>query len=213
MKKILSMTLFLLIMMSCASPEEKCEAMIAPIVKQSLYYPDTYSSAGTIIDTLYYPIYSTKESCLAFETIVDLILDKKGFQEQIDELNADIDRYSSYGYTSNYFRAQCRTMQSEIADCQKEIELIQDKIAQNVAVMAAVFEDFDPQRIYNFVVTHRYRAENGMGIVSFGECIAIFDNKLKEITHIMKLPSDEDMIYVNNELGKYVKIMEESLCQ
>jgi|GEM_PF-6202158 len=213
MKKILSMSLFFLIMISCASPEEKCEAMIVPIVKQSLYYPDTYNSAGTIIDTLYHPAFSTKESCLAFEAIADLILDKKELQEQIVELNSDIDRYSSYGYASNYFRTQCRKMQSEIADCQKEIEVIENNIAQNVAVIVSMFKDFDPQRIYNFVATHRYRAENGMGVVSFGECIAIFDNKLKGIAHIMTLPSDEDMLYVNNELGEYVKIMEESLCQ
>lgn len=201
-----------LTMMSCASPEEKCEAMIAPIVKQSLYYPDTYSSAGTIIDTLYHPAFSSKESCLAFETLSDLIINKKRVQEKIDKLSSEIDRHS-YGYVTHYDRVQCRKLQSEIVDCKSEIELIEGKIWQNIASISAMFKEFDNSKIYNFSATHTYRAENGMGIVSFGRCIAIFDNKLKDIIHIMSLPSDEDMVYVTNELGEYTRIMETALCQ
>ena len=118
MKKNLMFIAVLFALISCnQSPQEKANALIEVDLKKSLYHPETYNPAETVVDSAFTPfddpIFYEKESYNQAKENYEKYLEEKEKTEQkieklVDELKSELEKEPQFlGFKARHrYRAQ-----------------------------------------------------------------------------------------------------------
>lgn len=192
MKKILLGFIVVILLFACTqSPEEKVNLLIKESMERGLYHPETYSPAGTRIDSAFTPFDDPE--------FYDKTL-------QLYKLTKEINNYDDYAKSAKRNVAHHQDMLRIFSNNDSREELNQAKERYNEYIVkknrteekakkiAAKLNTMlnEEEQFIGFKVWHRYRADNNAGMTMFGEVKFLMD---KDLNSIFALYNTEDEEY------------------
>ena len=201
MKNLLFFAVAVVTLVSCGkSPEEKAEALIAKSTQITLFKPETYEPVVTKLDSAFAPY----DSPLLFDKVRELYKKSLDFDECEDK--AKFAKSSMNIWKSSYMSEYAKNEYLESKDEFEEYTEKSDEIQKEMeALEAGIKELLDGERQFvGFKAIHRFRAENNIGQVSFGDYLYFLDEELTEVIAFYDTNSDE-FIAVQNLIKELVK--------
>lgn len=191
MKKNLMFIVVLCALISCTqSPQEKANALIEINLKKSLYHPESYNPAETIVDSAFTPF----DDPYFYEKTVDLcklgveieeyelkIKDEKSDMALYKDLlgimysNSDKERYDQAKENYEKYLAAKNKAEQKIVQLVEELKKDLEKESQFIG----------------FKAKHRYRAQTNGGQIVFGEVKFLFDKEITKIVSAYDMDGDE----------------------
>lgn len=191
MKKNLMFIVVLCALISCTqSPQEKANALIEINLKKSLYHPESYNPAETIVDSAFTPF----DDPYFYEKAVDLcklgveieeyelkIKDEKSDMALYKDLlgimysNSDKERYDQAKENYEKYLAAKNKAEQKIVQLVEELKKDLEKESQFIG----------------FKAKHRYRAQTNGGQIVFGEVKFLFDKEITKIVSAYDMDGDE----------------------
>lgn len=191
MKKNLMFIVVLCALISCTqSPQEKANALIEINLKKSLYHPESYNPAETIVDSAFTPF----DDPYFYEKTVDLcklgveieeyelkIKDEKSDMALYKDLlgimysNSDKERYDQAKENYEKYLAAKNKAEHKIVQLVEELKKDLEKESQFIG----------------FKAKHRYRAQTNGGQIVFGEVKFLFDKEITKIVSAYDMDGDE----------------------
>lgn len=191
MKKSFLFIVGILAFASCVhSPEEKANALIEESLKKSLYHPETYDPAETLVDSAFTPF----DDPVFYEKALDLCklgldideYDRKVKDEKSDMAfykdmlqimysNRDKENYDQAKENYNRYLSEKEEAERKVKDLVEEIKVELEK----------------EQEFIGFKARHRYRVQNNGGQIVFGEAKFLFDKDITQIVSAYDMDTDE----------------------
>ncbi|MBR1774115.1 MAG: hypothetical protein IJ759_01185 [Bacteroidales bacterium] len=191
MKKVLILIAAAVMLVSCSkSPEEKANALIKEHMQKTLYIPDSYDPAETVIDSAFSPIHDP-----AFH---EKLFKAYQFDKQFARLDEEIKHAKSSmliyanpydSYSSNEYNTKKEKYESLLAQ--------QEKIKEQAEKMNKEFETLgktiqkEGQKFIGFRVKHTYRAKNNSGNVLMGHSWFLIDKDFTKILASYDMDGEE----------------------
>lgn len=191
MKKKLLFIATLFAMISCSqSSQEKVNALIELELKKSLYHPETYDPAETIVDSAFTPF----DDPTFYEKTINLCrlgVEMEDYEYKIKDEKSDMAHYKDmlqimYSNSDKESYDQAKENYEKYLAEKKETE---GKIEKLVDELKSELEK-EPQFI-GFKARHRYRAQNNGGQTVFGEVKFLFDKDITKIVSAYDMDGEE----------------------
>ena len=201
MKNVLYLVIVVIALVSCdKSPEEKAEALIAKSTKTTLFKPETYEPVVTNLDSAFAPY----DSPLLFDKVHELY--KKSLEFDECENKAKFAKSSMNIWKSSYMSEYAKNEYLESKDEFEEYTEKSDEIQKEMETLETEIKELlDGERQFvGFKAVHRFRAENNIGQVSFGDYLYFLDEGLTEVIAFYDTNSDE-FLAVQNLIEDLVK--------
>lgn len=182
-KEIAWSILFTILLTACnQTREEKADALITDIVKESLFHPESYSPVRTRVDSAFTPFDDPDffKKALKLSKINEKItqLKEEEYIENILVTYYDLLRISSdhISYTS---RENFKQMQEDYDNFMKQKAKTEEKAKK---LMEELQKEMDKKCIFiGFKVRHRFRTDNNAGETIFAESEFLLDKDMKQI--------------------------------
>ena len=174
--------LLAIMLVSCASKEDKANKLIKQYMYESLYDYESYEPMKTTVDTLYADIRLDKEAyALAMvgqknlEKVNEYLDKAKSAQRSMDIWS---DSYTSYGRSQyNEAKAMFRDNLNEARRCMRQVYAAMLKILDREEALQQCNKD----EFVGWKVEHRFRCKTKGGNSTIGEYVFTTDKDLKEI--------------------------------
>lgn len=216
MNKILFGSLLIMLFVSCnKSPEEKANVLIEVDVKKTLYHPESYDPAETLLDSAFTPF----DDPLFYEKTLQLLkigMSIVEFEENMKQAQHSMSHYSGLPYQTAYDKLSYQEAKDDYDNN------AQNKInAENKARMLAdeLKSRLNKEKQFiGFKARHRYRASNNAGQIVFGEMKYLFDKDFQQIIASYDMDGDEYKIVrmayermINNDIPLENNIQQERI--
>lgn len=191
MKKKLLLVIFALVCVSCShSLEEKANALIEVDLKKSLYHPETYNPAETVVDSAFTPF----DDPIFYEktiTLCKLGVEIEDYERKIKDEKSDMAFHKDMLQImySNSEKESYNQAKENYEKYFEEKEKTEQKIEKLVDELKSELEK-EPQFL-GFKARHSYRAQNNGGQVVFGEAKYLFDKDITQIVSVYDMDGDE----------------------
>lgn len=178
-------------LVSCnQSPQEKANALIEFDLKKSLYYPETYDPAETIVDSAFTPF----DDPHFYEKTIDLCklgVEMEEYEHKIKDEKSDMALYKDLLRImySNHDKERYDQAKDNYEKYLAAKNNTEQKIVQLVEELKKELEE-EPQFI-GFKAKHRYRAQNNGGQIVFGEAKYLFDKDITKVISAYDMDGDE----------------------
>ena len=191
MKKNLLFITVLVSLISCSqSPEEKVNALIEIDLKKSLYHPETYDPAETLVDSAFTPF----DDPFFYEKTIELCklgVEIEEYEQKIKYEKSDMAFYKDllrimYSNSDKEKYDQAKVNYEKYLAAKESAE---QKILQVVEELKKEIEK-GPQ-FMGFKARHRYRAQNNAGQIVFGEVKYLFDKEITKVISAYDMDGDE----------------------
>lgn len=157
MKKIqLFVFAFVLIFTSCSlSNEEKAERLITESIKESLFYPDSYETISTRVDSFFIDVNAIEDIVRIHEDVKTVLGSINGCETKMDYL------FSFYE-------------ESEKEEVLSDLEKHNKKLSEKLASLKELIAIYNEREFAGWVVTHKYNALNKYGFAPIIPAQSIF---------------------------------------
>lgn len=179
--------------------QEAAEVIAKNLVCENLYYPESYDPVSTSVDSVFYS-YLTDADCLnAAVELIDLRNAYEAAKSTYEENDWTIRFHGNPGGAFLEHERKARAEASaEMKELQSQIERQQEIIRNRNTSRDGEF--------IGWQVTHRYRASNSAGVVSFGNVLFVLDPTMTQCYYRFSLDEDEKNLKnirttIENELG------------
>lgn len=180
--------------------KEYAQVTVSKLVCDNLYYPNSYDPVTTEVDSAFYS-YITDADCVdAAVKLIDLRNSYKTAKANYEENDWTI-RF--HGNPQGAFLERERKERSESA---KEMK----RLSVEIEKLCSIIKNRDTSKDGQFIgwqVTHKYRASNSNGIVSFGKVLFVLDPQMQQCYFRFSLEDNDKNNYqtirtvIENELG------------
>lgn len=179
--------------------QQKAIAYMHNAICENLYYPNTYDPVKTIVDSVFYGPLTDIECVQAAEELIDL---RSQYFSAQHAYNDAVDHIKFHGITdlgTFHWGKDRDEAKAKMKNLQERIEQRQIKIRNRDSSMDGEF--------IGWQITHRYRAANSKGEVSFGTVLHILNPDLTESYFRYSLDDDDKnnlksiREVIENELG------------
>lgn len=196
MKQVLILVLALMGLESCApSQEKKAQLFAENIMKQVLYYPDSYEGVACRVDSAFVSIYTDNEAYLA---VCELQKLQDGFTRNLIETRLNSARSSlaiwSDGWGA-YAREERRQAQQEIAKYEKELKEYDEQIEKQQNIIKQRAASINEGEYCGWNIQHSYRCQNGMGMSLIGNVLIVSDPDFVNPIFFCSLEDDDENSY------------------
>lgn len=191
MKKNLLFIAALFILISCSqSLQERVDTLIEIELKKSLYHPDTYDPAETIVDSAFTPF----DDPFFYEKTINLYklgIEMEDYEYKIKNEKSDMAHYKDmlqimYSNSNKESYDQAKENYEkyliEKEETEQKIEKLVDELKSELGK--------EPEFI-GFKAKHRYRAQNNGGQTVFGEAKFLFDKDITKIISAYDMDGEE----------------------
>jgi hypothetical protein len=191
MKKNLMFIAVLFALISCnQSPQEKANALIEIDLKKSLFHPESYDPAETIIDSAFTPF----DDPYFYEKAVNLCklgVEMEEYEHKIKYEKSDMALYKDllkimYSNRDKEKYDQAKENYEKYLAAKNNTE---QKIVQLVEELKKDLEK--ESQFIGFKAKHRYRAQTNGGQIVFGEVKYLFDKEITKIVSAYDMDGDE----------------------
>ena len=181
MKKILILIAAAVMLVSCGkSPEQKANALIKEHMQKTLYLPDSYDPAETVIDSAFSPVDDPE--------FHGKLLKAYQLDRQFAKLDEEIKHAkSSMAIWSSPYSAFSRNEYNEAKEKYESLLAQQEKIKEQAEKMNKEFEILgktlqkEGKKFIGFKIKHTYRAKNNSGNVLMGHSWFLIDKDFTKI--------------------------------
>ena len=164
MRKILVLAVATILLISCLSPEKKAQKLIKERLKETLHDYGSYESVNfSKLDSSFTDEFSDSLYAEYFKSIVF-------YGRELNEYKSQIVRYAGKSY-----------YESESWIAVKMATHCNDSLNHYINLCADIKRDFIP-KFDGWIMTHKFRANNGNGAKRLGENRYYFDIDLTKIT-------------------------------
>lgn len=179
--------------------QETAETMAKKLVCENLYYPESYDPVSTSVDSVFYS-YLTDADCL--NAAVELIDLRNAYEAAKSTYEENDWTIRFHGNPSGAFLEHERNARAEASAEMKEL---QSQIERQQEIIRNRNTSRDGEFI-GWQVTHRYRAGNSEGVVSFGNMLYVVDPTMSQCYLRFSLDEGEKNMesirtVIENELG------------
>lgn len=209
MKKLF--VLLAVIMTSCTlSNEEKAEKLVKETLKDYLYYPDSYESISTRVDSMFIDVSTIDPIMEISDEIKDLISKINNCERKIELAESSMDIWAPNGYSSQYSRGEYARAKKEKEEAESDLDKYSKKLSEEFASLKDNVAKYHKGEFTGWAVSHRFRSLNGAGTMTIpGEMIFFCDkefitcggyeaNEFEDFVNILKAvdeaSSDEDIM-------------------
>lgn len=194
--------MFVLAFSSCApSKEKKAEMLANTIMQQILYYPDSYESISTRVDSAFVSIYTDNEAYLA---VCELQKLQDGHERDMIESNLNRAKRSLAiwsGSWSAFAQEERRQAQQEIAKYEKELKVLDEKIEKQRNIIKQRADSIQAGVFCGWNIVHNYRCANGLGMASVSQVLLVADPTMEYPIFFCSLDdSDENSLQTIKEI-------------
>ena len=179
---------------------EHAQVIVSKLVCDNLYYPNSYDPVTTEVDSAFYS-YLTDADCVdAALKLIDLRNSYESAKSNYEQNDWTI-RF--HGNPKGAFLERERKERAESA---KEMKRLTTEIEETRSIIKNRDTSKDGQFI-GWQVTHKYRASNSNGVVSFGKMLFILDPQMQQCYFRFSLDDDDKKnlqtirTVIENELG------------
>lgn len=181
-----------------AAIQARAETFVKKMVCDNLFYPNSYDPVKTSIDSVFYGPLTDSECVNAATELIDL---RNQYNSAKQSHDMAVDQIKFFGRTdlgSSHWGKDRDEAIAEMKELQEKIEYQQDVIRNRDTSMDGEY--------YGWQVSHRYRAANSDGVVSFGNILFILNPELTECFFVYSLDDDD-----KNSINKYREVIETEL--
>ncbi len=184
--------------------------MIKETLKDYLYYPDSYESLSTRVDSMFIDATTIEPIMEISDEIKDLISKINGCERKIESAESAMDIWAPDGYSSQYSRGEYARAKKEKEEAQSDLDKYTKKLSEQLASLKENVAKYHKGEFTGWVVNHRFRSLNGAGSMTIpGEMIFFCDkefttcggyemDKLEDFAKILRTvdeaTSDEDIM-------------------
>lgn len=184
------------------SKEKKAEVLVNDIMKQILYYPDSYESISTRVDSAFVSIYTDLKAYKAAISLRKLQND-----EERDLIETELNRAKSLNALwsiggKNAFALEARRQaQQEIAKYEKELKEFDDKIEKQRNIIKERAESIQEGTFCGWRIIHNYRSENDLGEANVSRVLLVADPVIERLVFCCSLDDmDENNFQIIKEI-------------
>ena len=196
MKQVLILILALMGLVSCApSQEKKAQLFAENIMKQVLYYPDSYEGIACRVDSAFVSIYTDNEAYLA---VCELQKLQDGFTRDHIEMKLNSARSSLAIWSdswSTFAREERRQAKQEIAKYEKELKEFDEQVEKQQNIIKQRVASINEGEYCGWNIQHSYRCQNGMGMPSVGSVLIVADPGFENPIFFCSLDDDDENSY------------------
>lgn len=182
--------------------QEVADSIVKKLVCENLYYPESYDPVNTTVDSVFYN-YLTDADCL--NAAVELI-------DLRNEYESAKSSYEDNDYHIRFFRGAGGTFLEPFRNAKAEASAKMNELQPKIEKQQKIIRNRSTERdgeFFGWQVTHRYRASNSAGVVSFGNVLFILDSTMSQCYYRFSLDDSDDKNLksirstIENELGIY----------
>lgn len=183
--------------------QEVADSIVKKLVCENLYYPESYDPVNTTVDSVFYN-YLTDADCL--NAAVELI-------DLRNEYESAKSSYEDNDYHIRFFRGADGTFLEPFRNAKAEASAKMNELQPKIEKQQKIIRNRSTERdgeFFGWQVTHRYRASNSAGVVSFGNVLFILDPIMSQCYYRFSLDDSDDKNLksirstIENELGIYM---------
>ena len=179
MKNILYIVISIFLLVGCGkSEEDKTNQLIEKSVKNTLYYPESYDPVSTDSNTMPFNIFN--DNMMALSTKIFKLVKEIKYANW--ELEGEQRRATYFGNNKN----EIKEYKEKIDRLNKQLNVMVEQATETLTRLKA---DSDNKEVN--VVQHKFRAKNGLGLVSFNDYLFIIDKNDNKIINAYDVNSDE----------------------
>lgn len=179
MKNLFYIVIFLFLLVGCGkSQEDKTKELIEKTVKNTLYYPESYDPVSTDSHTMPFNIFN--DNMMAISTKIFKLVKEIEYANM--ELEGEQRRSKYFGNNKN----DITKIKDKIDRLNDQLNIFIEQATDNLTRLKA---DSDNKEVN--VVEHKFRAKNGLGLVSFSDYLFIIDKNDYKIINAYDINSDE----------------------
>lgn len=200
-----------LVMTSCTlSNEEKAERLVKETLKDYLYYPDSYESLSTKVDSMFIDVTTIEPIMEISDEIKDLMSKINRCERKIESAESSMDIWAPDGYSSQYSRGEYARAEKEKEEAKSDLEKYTKKLSGQLTSLKENVSKYHKGEFTGWAVSHRFRSLNGAGSMTIpGEMIFFcdkefttcggyevdkFENFTKILNAVDEASSDEDIM-------------------
>ncbi|MBO6118586.1 MAG: membrane lipoprotein lipid attachment site-containing protein [Bacteroidales bacterium] len=193
MKKIVLLVAAALMLSACSkSPEEKANVLIKEHLQKTLYHPDKYDPAETVIDSAFSPADDPEFHQKLFDAY-KLSVQISEIEDQIKKAKATMSIYQNNPFGDGYIRNQYDQAKEEYESLLAQQEKLQEKGAKMKAEFDSMGKKFkkEGKKFIGFKASHKFRCQNNAGQTLFGNYYYLFDKDITQILESLDIDGDE----------------------
>lgn len=176
MKKFL--VVFSFILVSCTlSLEQKAEILIKETLKGYLYYPDSYESLSTRVDSMFIDVTTIEPIMEISDEIQNLSSKIKRCEINIEFAESSMEIWYPDGSSSSFSRGEYARAKKDKEEAQDDLRKYSKKLSEKVQLLKEEVAKYHKGEFTGWAVTHRYRSLNGSGLVAVIEEMIFFCNE------------------------------------
>ncbi len=177
--------------------DEAAKKCMQKFICEDLYYPDSYDPVSIHVDSAFYGPLTDSECVKAAMELIDLRSKLSSAESQLKRANHDIKNFGGSGVFWRDGEAK--------KEAEAQIKELKPKIEKRTNLIKNRDTSHDGEFI-GWIITHRYRAANGYGAVSFSDKIYVVDPKME--SWYFRYSADDDD---NNNILEIDKVIRQEL--
>ena len=193
MKKIVLLVAAAVMLSACSkSPEEKANVLIKEHLQKTLYHPDKYAPAETVIDSAFSPVDDPEFHQKLFDAY-KLSVQISEIEDQIKRAKTTMSMYQNNPFGDGYIRNQYNQAKEEYESLLAQQERLQEKGAKMKAEFDSMGKKFkkEGKKFIGFKASHKFRCQNNAGQTLFGNYYYLFDKDITQILESLDIDGDE----------------------
>ena len=190
MKRLVLILMVVPLLVGCGGRERRAEKISKETVVKNLYYPDTYESVETVVDSAYVTIYTNRDALGAAYEIIDLEREREQLQMDYTNALSSVSLWKdSWG---SFSREQYRQAKEELADAEKKLKNCEADLKRQKTIIRTCYETINEGEFCGWIIAHRYRAENGAGMTRMGDILILTDKDMENVVNVFTIDEFDD---------------------
>lgn len=185
---------------SCAlSNEDKAEKLIKETLKEHLFYPDSYESLSTIVDSMYIDP-TAIEPIMEIKDDIEKTLTKiNECEREIEHAESTMEIFAPDAYSTPYSRGSYKRAKEKKEKVVSDLDKYNNRLLDRLSSLKENVTKYHKGKFTGWIVRHRFRSRNGAGTMyvpgnmvffcdkEFTSCFGYDSDKLEDFVQFLKV--------------------------